>query len=493
MAVQRYSYIEITLGLFVAFCLALFIGMAITYGHISFLWQPHQQLVVVFADASGLHAEAPVRFNGMEVGRVNQLKVLRLDKETLPSLPVLTKHDLDNLPLHGEIKRNLRAVADADFDAACRAELENCTMIEVFADVLRTGDLTTYRQDDQVRIVSTVFGDSALELISGNGPCAKGPSHFLLGTSGDFFSNLAKSMGNAKDILASASTMIGANEQHSFTTATHRAGTITQHVQAISRLFEERAPETLKRVDTFKTATKNLQGNAGHVSDELMPALRAAQAELKSRSEALQNDLVAVREAASRASLDLKESLSSLRADWSHLADEVQPPLAKAREHMQALYAYVSEISSKATSFRSTGELVLGQNQSDLQRFLKAASNSILGLQQVNLVGNENKDLMISNKDVGEHGYNTLLSTYRHMDEAVLHFHVINAQLEEMTPMLAQWDATGASVKETDSLRAQINLTRRGIELGRDIAEEKLLPVFERKKSCQSYRGLQNE
>ena len=216
MPTLKYSNSEIKVGLFLAFCLGLFIVMLITYGRFSPLWKGPLEIHAAFSDAHALRPDASVRYNGLEVGRVKSLSLLHLDDKNIERLSAaLSKQNLDNLPLRPEaLRKQLREVPEADFGPRCRAALKNRTMIELCLQVLREGDVNRYRLDDQVRIVSSVFGDTAVEIISGNGSVNPGSSRqLLLGTSGDFFSNLAKSMSEVKEILSSVTDVVGTEER----------------------------------------------------------------------------------------------------------------------------------------------------------------------------------------------------------------------------------------------------------------------------------------
>ena len=482
---QRYSHVEVTLGLFVAFCLALFVSMVATYGHFSFLWQPHQELVVVFADAAGLRPEASVRFNGLEVGRVKRLRTLRLDKENLASLPALTKRDLDNLPLRAEVKRRLREKPDSEFETRCLAELEACTMIEITLDVVCAENLTTYRQDDQFRIVSTVFGDNAVEIISGNGAYATQKTRLHLGTAGDFFTNLAKSMGDVKGILESVSTVAGPQEQQSFQTAGNRFGAIVTHFQALSELAAQRTPRTRTAFERLSQAAGEAKTRMDQAGEALAPQLNSAQTDLKSGVKELQEHLRVDWETAARAGGELSGAVTALRADWRRIGDEASAQLDETRVHVRALYEYLAGLSGKAQQTRATVELAAGQSLSDWQRFRTAASHCLLGVKQVERIANENKDKMWFNKEPGVQEYNAFLSVCRHLERAALHYYLIDAELDQTVPWLAGLDLGGGRVQAVRAVQQQWAGPRADVEQVRDFAEGKLLPAFERKRSGQ--------
>ena len=81
-----YSHVEMKLGMFVAFCLALFVSMLITYGKISPFWRARREINVVFENSNSLRPDSPVRYNGFEVGRVKTMRIIHLDNENLDRL-----------------------------------------------------------------------------------------------------------------------------------------------------------------------------------------------------------------------------------------------------------------------------------------------------------------------------------------------------------------------------------------------------------------------
>src|SRR5579862_790557 len=203
MGALNYSSVEVKMGFFLTFSLALFVAMLFTFGRIAPVWRARQEIFVAFDNVGGLTVDAPVRYNGLEIGRVKWLRIIHLDDATIERLPALTRRDLDNLPLRPPAMiHELRDVADVDFDRVCREKLKNRTMIEICLELLQDNDFNRFHTDDQARVVSTFFNDSAVEIIAGSAAQPLDSNKLMLGTSGDFFGNLSKSMGEVKDILS---------------------------------------------------------------------------------------------------------------------------------------------------------------------------------------------------------------------------------------------------------------------------------------------------
>ena len=73
----KISQAEIKAGVFLTFCLALFIAMLFVLGKFGRAWRGHEEIRVLFSQVSALRRDAPVRYNGMDLGRVHTLKIVR--------------------------------------------------------------------------------------------------------------------------------------------------------------------------------------------------------------------------------------------------------------------------------------------------------------------------------------------------------------------------------------------------------------------------------
>src|SRR5258708_17863466 len=78
----------------------------------------------------------------------------------------------------------------------------------------------------------------------------------MLGQSGDFFTNLAKSVEQVKEILASVSDVVGTDERASVQKALRRFDAITAHIEKIVKVADERLPVTWDKVDVLADDAK---------------------------------------------------------------------------------------------------------------------------------------------------------------------------------------------------------------------------------------------
>ena len=95
-----YSNAEVKAGVFLALCFALFVATLFIYGKAARLLRGKQEIDVVFTSVTSLRPDAPVRYNGYEVGRVKEIGILHLSDKNLFQLPNLSVRDLDNLRIN---------------------------------------------------------------------------------------------------------------------------------------------------------------------------------------------------------------------------------------------------------------------------------------------------------------------------------------------------------------------------------------------------------
>src|SRR3990172_9242826 len=111
--------VEVKAGLFLTFCIGLFVAMLFVYGKLSRSWRGRQELRVLFTQVTNLRTDAQVLYNGLDVGKVKAVHIRRVGRELLDSLPVLTAADLENLPLAEEERTELAGQREA-LDALAR-------------------------------------------------------------------------------------------------------------------------------------------------------------------------------------------------------------------------------------------------------------------------------------------------------------------------------------------------------------------------------------
>lgn len=255
MARKRGFSSEMKVGLFLTFSLGLFVALLFIYGSVTREWRGRRELRAIFNTVSGLRPEARVLYNGLEVGRVIRMDLVELDEKLAELLPSLDDFTLEELPFNDTEREELRGIAPADLDRSIRQKLIGHGVVMLTLEVLAEGDVKRYRENDHVRIVSTLMGESAVQIISGDGaPITVENPRLLIGSSGDMYGALAKSMTQMKDILNSLGEMLGGGgedggEDTSIAQKVTNFGHFTERMEKMADSLESKLPKTWDRLD----------------------------------------------------------------------------------------------------------------------------------------------------------------------------------------------------------------------------------------------------
>lgn len=482
MARREYSHVEVKAGVFLAFCLALFVGMLLIYGKIPRLWGERGQIRAAFASVASLKPDAAVLYNGVEVGRVKSMKIVHLDRATTAQLAPMTKRDLDFLPVAEPLRKKLRLVPDYEFDAKVREALVDRTMIVLMLEVLSEGHFRRYRVDDTVRISATILGEAGLEIISGSGrPVEPGEDLFLVGHSGDFFANLARSMEQVKDVLGTVTDVVGAEERVSFKRAAGRLTPILDGIGRIGQVAGKRADATSRRFDHFdESSMKGMDA-----FNKLFGSLQPDSARLGGRFDAARED-VAKRVAEVVAELDkaeaeVKERAKTIIADAAWVQQESMPHVLEMQEHLRVLSLRADGLSTHLDNIYYRGGRVLERSQPEFARMAAAFKTGIK-----NLTGPELKYIrekigeIIGKRDRGEHEYYTALETWRSLERSARGPREAVSELQDLRTFVHNPPTADRTVTrgELDALVLRLLALQGALDLLRDKAAEAMLPPF---------------
>lgn len=489
---------EVKVGFFLAFCLALFLAMLLLYGRFGELWSGRADLRVVFTSVGMLNREAPVYRNGEEVGRVKEMRILRLNDEGLALLPKkLTPSDLPGLPLTPEERATLQAVDAKSFDAECRRLLRDRPMIELTMDV-RTDGGRHYYAEDKVRLSVNVLGETAIDVSSGFEGRPWPKDRALVGVAGDFFSNLSKSMGDVRLILQDVTRVVGAEDRLAFKRAMRHKQAVQENLSAVRELFARRAAGTKKNFAAVRkqaAATRDFLGKTGAglqaEGDRLQEHLNHAQADLGERWSTLKELLAQTRE-------ELQTRTEPIMENIAAVEKECGPEIEKTRTATRRTAARFGLLSKRLRGLSENAARLVYQSMPDLAVVRPAFSRSADNLKKMGHWAIRNKDQMASRGYKGEHEYQTALETWAALQRTAADFSTAARAVAALRESLSRWlrhptdldqeqaKAVRARLKFLDAEKERLKKNGAAAATDRERTAEALFPPFPRKAGALS-------
>ncbi len=478
-----YSNAEVKAGLFLAICLAVFVAMLFIYGRVSRGWRGRQEIAVVFTSVTSLRPDAPVRYNGVEVGRVKEIAILHLTDANIHRLPPPKVRDLDNLPLTDKEQKALRNPKDTppeQFEESVQKKLLNRTMIKLVLEVLQEGDAKRYREDDQVHISTTLMGDTAVEISSGSGePLNAKDGRLMLGHSGDFFSNLAKSVEQVKEILGSVSDVVGQEERESVRRALRRFDTITDRIEKIVKLADERLPLTWDKVDGLADSAKQNFNKIGDTVASVQPQVAKTLVTAEEAVKDLQNRIGKLADEAKDAVVDVRGQVKPIFADLQHITSKSKDDFPVMIKNARDLAARLQDSAGKLDAVLSTGDRLLQESYPDLRRLILAFRMGAENFEEAtNLL--KRKPWLIYNPAKEDTVYNNAQKTARDLEVATKRFAELTTELQAIRRNLDH--SPKDRLERIDYMIQELNILSDSLKFAGDVTKKEVLPVYDRKK-----------
>lgn len=500
MVKTGYSSAEVKAGLFLTFCLALFVAMLLFYGRASRMWRGREEMKVVFTSVTSLRPDAPVRFNGVEVGRVKNIEIKRLDGDYLKRLPDLSPNDIDNLPLTPQQREALQKLQRPTGDTQETAGLEwvktfndavlkgiaDRTMIELTLEVLSPKDkakgeqtMRRYRADDQVRIVTTLLGDTSVEISSGSSPNPPDPEKVLLGVSGDFFTNLGKSIEQVKEILTNVSDVVGATERENVRKALRRFDSITQKIEKIVQLADQRLPATWDKVDGL---AESAQKDLGQVTEsivslrpQMVRTLETAEGAVKD----LQGRLGGLADEAKTAVVDVKGQVKPILDDMQYITSHSKEDFPLLIKNAKDLAERLRMSADKLDGVLNTSDRLLRESYPDLRRLILALRMGGENLSEAtDLIKRKPWMLMNPSKDVA---FDQAQVSAQKLETATTRVRELCTELAAVRRNLPA-QPNRAQLERLDFLLQELNILSGVLQNAGEATRKQVLPPFERKK-----------
>lgn len=478
-----YSNAEVKAGVFLTICLALFVTMLFFYGKVAGVLRGRQEISVVFTSVTSLRPDAPVRYNGVEVGRVKEIQIFHLKEENVNLLPGLRARDLDNLPLTEKEQKSLRAFADTsptEFQKEVHKKLFGRTMIMLKLEVLKEGDAKRYRMDDEVHINTTLMGDTSVEISSGSGealdPDAK---RLMLGHSGDFFTNLAKSVEQVKEILGSVSDLVGPEERQSVRQALRRFDTITDRIEKIVTLADQRLPVTWDKVDGLADTAKQNFNRIGETVTSIQPQISKTLTTADDAVKDLQGRVGSLADEAKATVVEVRGQVKPIFADVQHITAKSKDDFPVMIKNAKELASRLQESAGKLDGVLSTGNRLLNESYPDLRRLILAFRLGAENFEEgTNLL--KRKPWLIYNPAKESDVVNNAQKSARDLDLATKRFAELATELQAIRRNMES--APKAHLEKIDFMLQELSILSDTLKFAGDVTKKEVLPVYERKK-----------
>ncbi|MCW8130172.1 MAG: hypothetical protein KIS92_07475, partial [Planctomycetota bacterium] len=338
------------------------------------------------------------------------------------------------------------------------------------------------RVDDTVRISATLMGDAGLEIISGSGrPLDPNEEIYLVGHSGDFFSNLARSMDQVKDVLSTVTDVVGAEERVSFKRAAGRLTPILDGISHITTVATKRSDATSKKLDTFDDATTK----GMDAFNKLFGAMQPDNSRLFSRLDSARDDLskrfAEVAAELSKAENEVRAEAKEIFADIAYAQNQSMPHVGEMQQNLRVLSERLDGLAGHLDRMYYYAGRVAERSQPEFPRMAEAFKAGVK-----NLTGPELKYIrerigeIIGKRDRGEYEYYTVLETYESLKRGARGPREVVPELQDLRAFVHNPAAQGQPVTraEIDRLVLRLLALQGALDQMRDAAAEAMLPPF---------------
>ena len=481
-----YSNAEVKAGVFLTLCLGLFVAMLFIYGKLARVWKGRQEISVVFNSVTALRPEAPVRYNGVEVGRVKEIKILHLNDANISRLPPLSRKDLENLPLTDAEVKALRITADkhpddpSKFKDEVQSKLLNRTMIRLTLEVLKERDSKRYRVDDAVNISTTLMGDTSVEISSGTREAVdpeKGV--LLLGHSGDFFTNLAKSVEQVKEILGSVSDLVGEKERESVRKSLRRFDAITERIENIVTVAQKRLPPTWDKVDDLADNARSNLTRVGDSITAIQPQIKSTLSNADDAVKDVQTRVGALTDEARSAVVDVKGQVKPIFADLHEITAKTKDDIPVMVRNARDLASRLQQSAGKLDIVLGTGNRLLTESYPDMRRLILAFRLGAENFEEATNVVKRKPWLVYHPAKEGD-AINSAQRTAQSLEVATRRFAELSTEFQSIRRNME--NAPKEQLDRVDFILQELNILSDTLKFAGEVSRKEVLPPFVRKK-----------
>lgn len=474
-----YGRSEVWAGLFLTVCLGLFIAMLFLWGDWSRHWRGRQYISVVFSSVTSLRPDAPVRYNGVEVGRVKNINILHLNDIEIKKMGKFAKADIDKLPLTDDERKGMKALPEDKLQAALEEKIKKRTMINLLLEVISEHDTERFHEDDDVRIATTLMGDTSVEIVSGNGE-KLAENRIVLGRSGDFFTNLARSVEQVKEILSSVSEVVGTDERESLRKALRRFDTITERLEKIVKVADERLPKTWDRVDKLADGA---QANFNKIGDAVLGVQPKVNTTLETVTDAVKD----LRDKVGKLATDASDAVKEIKTDVKPVFQDLQYITSKSKDDIPLMIKNAKDLAArfqtsagKLDTVLASGDRMLQESYPDVRRLVLALRLGAENFEEAtNLL--KRKPWLIYNPAKEDPVVNNAQKTARDLEVATRRFAELSVELQAVRRNLDR--TPKEKLDRIDFILQELNVLSETLKYAGDATRQNTLGAFERKKA----------
>ncbi|MEI6231413.1 MAG: MlaD family protein [Planctomycetota bacterium] len=469
---------EVKAGCFLTLCMGLFIAMLFLYGDWARGLRGRQYISVVFSSVTSLRPDAPVRFNGVEVGRVKDIRIVHLNDDEIKKLPPLKLADIDKLPLTDAERKSLKLLPADQFQAEVQKKINNKTMINLILEVISEHDKDRFREDDDISIRATLMGDTTVEIASGSGKPLL-DSRTALGRSGDFYTNLARSVEQVKDILSSVSDVVGKDEQESLRKALRRFDTITERLEKIVKIADDRLPKTWDRVDKLADGAEANFNRIGAAVEGVKPHVDKTLDAVTAAVEDLQKKVGGLADEARVAVTEIKTDVKPVFQDMQYIMNKTKDDIPAMVKNAKDLTARFQTSAGKIDTVLETADRMLQESYPDVRRLVLALRLGAENFEEgTNVL--KRKPWLIYNPAKEDPVVIAAQKNARDLEVATKRFSDLSVELQAVRRNMDR--SPKEKLDRIDYIIQELNVLSETLKYAGDATRKETLPVFERKK-----------
>ncbi len=479
---------EVKAGVMVVVSLALLGVLMAAVGPCRSLFRNRYDIHVLFKDVGGLKPNSPVRYSGVEIGRVKSIKIVYLNEANIARLPALSREQVYELPVgDGETEDSLYDIDDPDQrNRAITKALRGRTMVELTLEVFQTGQFQECRVDAIIRIDSTLMGDTAIEISPGSGTFCQ-PGKVLIGDSGSLFSDLRDSVDDIRRMMRRAGSAMGDVDQADIGKAVK---SIVKGAERFSGVIDDIA-------ETTKGAREIVQGNKDDIRAAVKD-IRAAAGEAKNILGDARPKLARILDGTQVITKAVNDTMGSVHKKVEALLDSAQRAAVATENLMGDIRPQMREVMTEATNALRRASVaaeeartLIGDARPDVRRSMLNIKGATRNVEEMTSMLARKPWLVLRPSRQGDTDLAKLYTSTRHLHDSTAR---LADAVERLGGSAAAGRLSAADAKRLRELLTDVRDTAGTIESARESIEVRIdkLRIPSRKAGGRRFEKSRN-